>query len=150
MADGAVDIVLMFKSLHHVPAELWDRALREIRRVLRPGGLAYVSEPIYGGEVNRLLRMFHDERAVRQAAFDAVQRAVEQGVLELERQVFFLAPSRFADFADFEQRIIQVTHTEHRIAPEVYARLRQRFEAAMTPDGAEFIQPHRVDLLRRP
>ena len=150
LADAAADIVLMFKSLHHVPTELMDQALGEIRRVLGPGGLAYISEPIYGGEFNRLLRMFHDEQAVRQAAFDAVRRAVERGALELVRQVFFLAPSRFADFADFERRIIQVTHTEHRIAPEVYARLRACFEAAMTPDGAEFIQPHRVDLLRRP
>ncbi len=150
LEDGAADIVLMFKSLHHVPTELMDQALGEIRRVLCPGGLAYISEPIYGGEFNQLLRMFHDERAVRQAAFDAVRRAVERGALELVRQVFFLAPSRFADFAEFERRIIQVTHTEHRIAPEVYARLRERFEAAMTADGAEFIQPHRVDLLRRP
>ena len=150
LEDGAADIVLMFKSLHHVPTELMDQALMEIRRVLSPGGLAYISEPIYGGEFNQLLRMFHDERAVRQAAFDAVRRAVERGALELVRQVFFLAPTRFADFAEFERRIIQVTHTEHRIAPEVYARLRERFEAAMTADGAEFIQPHRVDLLRRP
>jgi SAM-dependent methyltransferase len=150
LPDGAADIVLMFKSLHHVPIELMDRALDEIRRVLGPGGLAYISEPIYGGEFNQLLRMFHDERVTRQAAFDAVRRAVERGALELVQQVFFLAPSRFADFADFERRIIHVTHTDHRIAPQVYARLRQRFEAAMTPDGAEFMQPHRVDLLRRP
>ncbi len=150
LADGAADIVLMFKSLHHVPVELMDQALGEIRRVLRPGGLAYLSEPIYGGEFNQLLRMFHDERAVRQAAFDAVRRAVERGALELVRQVFFLAPSRFVDFADFEQRIIQVTHTQHRVAPQVYERLRERFEAAMSADGAEFIQPHRVDLLQRP
>lgn len=150
LPDADMDIVLMFKSLHHVPAALMDRALGEIGRVLKPGGLAYISEPIYAGEFNQLLRLFHDEQRVRQAAFDAVRRAVDSGDLDLVRQVFFLAPTRFADFAEFEERIINVTHTEHRIEPEVYARLRERFDRSMTPEGAEFLQPHRVDLLRRP
>lgn len=148
--DSSIDAVLMFKSLHHVPRELMDRGLAEIRRVLRPGGLAYISEPIYAGAFNELLRLFNDERLVRQAAFDAVRNVVASGRLELVRQVFFLAPTQFSDFAEFEQRIVNVTHTQHRIEPRVYAELRRRFEAAMTAEGAAFLQPHRVDLLRRP
>ena len=45
-ADANFDIVLMFKSLHHVPVELMDRAFSEIRRVLKPDGVAYISEPV--------------------------------------------------------------------------------------------------------
>ncbi|MFD1691712.1 class I SAM-dependent methyltransferase [Azotobacter chroococcum] len=45
--DGSADLVMMFKSLHHVPVSDMDDAIREIRRVLRPGGLAYISEPVY-------------------------------------------------------------------------------------------------------
>ena len=37
-ANESIDVVLMFKSLHHVPAESMSQALREIRRVLKPGG----------------------------------------------------------------------------------------------------------------
>lgn len=33
--DASFDIVLMFKSLHHVPVALMGQALREISRVLR-------------------------------------------------------------------------------------------------------------------
>ncbi len=33
-ADQSYDIVMMFKSLHHVPVDLMDAALREIHRVL--------------------------------------------------------------------------------------------------------------------
>ena len=33
--DESFDIVLMFKSLHHVPIDLMDIALEEIRRVLK-------------------------------------------------------------------------------------------------------------------
>ena len=68
-ADASVDIVLMFKSLHHVPMNKVDQALAaEIRRVLKPGGLAYLSEPVYSGAYNEVLRLFHEEKRVREAA----------------------------------------------------------------------------------
>ena len=41
-------------------------------RVLRPCGLVYISEPIYAGNFNDILRLFHDEQAVRLAAPAAV------------------------------------------------------------------------------
>ncbi len=148
--DASADIVLMFKSLHHVPLEEMDSALQEIRRVLRPGGLAYISEPVYAGDFNEVLRLFHDERAVREAAFATVRKAVEQGVLELVGQHFFNTPNNFDNFADFENRIIRVTHTEHRLSPELLRAVRDKFESFMGPQGARFTMPIRVDLLRRP
>lgn len=148
--DASADIVLMFKSLHHVPLEEMDSALLEIRRVLRPSGLAYISEPVYAGDFNEVLRLFHDEKAVREAAFAAVCRAVEQGVLELVGQHFFNTPNNFDNFADFENRIIRVTHTEHKLSPELLRAVREKFESFMGPQGARFIMPIRVDLLRRP
>ena len=148
--DGSADIVMMFKSLHHVPLELMDTAMQEIRRVLRPGGLAYISEPVYAGDFNEVLRLFHDEKAVREAAFATVRKAVDEGVLELVGQHFFNTPNDFADFADFEQRIIGVTHTDHRLSPEQLQAVREKFEGFMGPEGARFVMPIRVDLLRRP
>lgn len=148
--DASADIVLMFKSLHHVPLEEMDSALQEIRRVLRPGGLAYISEPVYAGDFNEVLRLFHDEKAVREAAFATVRKAVEQGVFELVGQHFFNTPNNFDNFADFENRIIRVTHTEHNLSPELLRAVREKFENFMGPQGARFTMPIRVDLLRRP
>lgn len=148
--DGSADIVMMFKSLHHVPLEAMDSAMQEIRRVLRPGGLAYISEPVYAGDFNEVLRMFHDEKAVREAAFATVRKAIEQGVLELAGQHFFNTPSAFEDFADFERKIIGVTHTDHKLSPELLQAVREKFESFMGPEGAHFTMPIRVDLLRRP
>jgi ubiquinone/menaquinone biosynthesis C-methylase UbiE len=79
--DNSIDIVLMFKSLHHVPMEFMDKALDEIARVLKPGGLAWISEPVYAGELNEVFRLFHDEKVVREAAFAAICKAVERGPL---------------------------------------------------------------------
>lgn len=149
-ADASVDVVLMFKSLHHVPLGLMDQALGEIARVLRPGGLAWISEPVFAGELNELMCLFYNEQTVREAAFAAVRRAVDNGLLALERQLFFLTRSHFDDFAQFDARMIQVTHTEHRLSPELYEQVRQRFAAHLTPTGATFYPPQRVDLLRKP
>ncbi len=148
-ADDSIDIVTMFKSLHHVPTELMDAALAEIRRVLKPDGLAYISEPVYAGDFNEILRLFHDERAVREAAFAAVQKALATGQLALVKQTFFLQPMHFEDFAQYEARILKVTHTDHRLTPELLETVRARFEAHLTPQGATFHMPIRVDLLRK-
>jgi len=148
--DASFDIVLMFKSLHHVPLEMMDQALAEIRRVLKPGGLAYISEPVYAGEFNEILRMFHDEKAVREAAFSAVRRAVQGGIFELVGQKFFDTPGHFDSFEQFDERIMKVTHTQHRLSPELYRAVREKFMRHMTAQGADFRNPIRVDLLRKP
>ncbi|NGZ85277.1 class I SAM-dependent methyltransferase [Duganella aceris] len=148
--DASVDAVFLFKSLHHVPMALLDQAFAEMRRVLKPGGLLYISEPIFGGDYNEILRLFHDEQAVRQAAFDATVRAVDARCFELVGQTFFLAPVRYRSFDEFERAVIGVTHTEHHLSAALHRQVRERFDAHMTEQGAAFEAPFRVDLLRRP
>lgn len=148
--DNSVDIVLMFKSLHHVPMEHMDRALSEIARVLKPGGLAWISEPVYAGDLNEVFRLFHDEKVVREAAFAAICRAVEDGRLLLENELFFNTRSYFENFAQFDQRMIQVTHSNHQLSPALYQQVREKFESYLAPEGATFLNPQRVDLLRKP
>jgi len=148
-ADNSFDIVLMFKSLHHVPIEFMDQALSEIARVLKPGGLAWISEPVFAGELNEVFRLFHDEKVVREAAFAAIRKAVAAGCLSLEKQLFFNTRSFFESFAQFDQRMIQVTHTNHQLASELYRQVKEKFESCLTPEGATFLNPQRVDLLRK-
>jgi SAM-dependent methyltransferase len=148
-AAASFDIVAMFKSLHHVPEPSLAPALREIHRVLKAGGLAYISEPIFAGPFNDILRLFHDEQHVRRMAFNAIADAVESGLFEVVEQIFFLAPVFFADFADFERRIIRATHTEHTLDSATCAEVKSRMEAAAGADGIRFEAPMRVDLLRK-
>jgi ubiquinone/menaquinone biosynthesis C-methylase UbiE len=149
-SDSTFDIVMMFKSLHHVPISEMNLALSEIRRVLKPGGLAWISEPVYAGEFNEILRLFHDEKEVREAAFAAICRAVDDKRFTLVRQCFFSTPGYFESFEQFEERIIQVTHTNHRLSPEVHAAVQHRFAAHLTNQGAHFRNPIRIDILRKP
>ncbi len=148
--DNSIDVVFMFKSLHHVPRELMAQSLQEIARVLKPGGLVWISEPVYAGDFNDILRLFHDEKVVRELAFQAVCDAVDAGTLELVEQIFCHTESRFADFNEFDERIIQVTHTNHQLDDALYQTVKARFNAHVGASGAAFENPARFDVLRKP
>jgi ubiquinone/menaquinone biosynthesis C-methylase UbiE len=150
LGDASVNGVVMMKSLHHVPVPELDRALAEIRRVLEPGGWLYVSEPVYAGEFNAIVKLFHDEGAVRAAAYEALQRAGRAGVLRPELEREFMAPLAFRDFDDFAEKVIRATHSEHVLTAALEKEVRRRFEAHLGPGGAKFTRPMRVNLLRRP
>ena len=147
--DESYDLAVMLKSLHHVPVPLMGQALREIHRVLKPGGRLYCCEPVYWGEFNEIMRLIEDERAVREAAFAALQDAMRHGLFALEREVFFVSEGVYADWPSFAARFLDVTHSERQIDSAQRARIRAAFEAHLTPAGARFRKPHRVDLLRR-
>jgi SAM-dependent methyltransferase len=127
-----------------------EPSMQEIRRVLIPGGLAYISEPIFAGEFNEILRLFHDEQKVREAAFSTIKSAVDEGLFTLLEQNFFNSPTRYENFAEFENKIINATHSHHALDEALYQRVKQRFEAHLGDDGAHFWSPVRVDLLQKP
>ena len=55
----------------------------------------------------------------------------------------------YRDFAEFEQRMIGVTFVDHRLDAATLARVRERFEPHMTADGAHFVRPMRVNLMKK-
>lgn len=149
-ADASFDLALMLKSLHHVPLDSMSQALREAARVLRPGGHLYVSEPVYGGAFNDVIRVFNDEgltRAAAQAAMDAALRAGEWTEVAVRH---FQMPVMFRDFAEFEQRMMRPTYADHRIDDAKIAATRAVFERHASPEGARFARLMHVRLLRRP
>ena len=149
LPDASFDLALMLKSLHHVPPGSMGEALAEARRVLRPGGHLYVSEPVYAGALNDVIRLFNEERAVRAAAQAALDAALAAGGWTAVAERRFEVPVRFADFADFERRTIRVTFAERRVDAAQLAAIRAAFEPHVGPDGARFTRPMHVRLLRR-
>lgn len=141
------DIVFMFKSLHHVPIDQMDQAMAEIRRVLKPGGAAYISEPVFAGAFNEVMRLFHDEQRVREHAFAAVKRAVDNKLFTLKDEIFFNTVRKFESFKQFEDRVIGVTFVQHRLDEATWKKVKAEFEKHLTATGAVFKQPIRVDLV---
>lgn len=147
--DASFDLALMLKSLHHVPMPLLAQALRETARVLRHGGHLYVSEPVYAGSLNEIVRLFNDEGVVRAAAQAALDEALRGGTWEQVAERRFEMPVEFKDFAEFEQRMMRPTFADHRIDDAKLAQVGTAFAHHCGPAGAKFTRPMRVRLLRR-
>lgn len=148
-ADARYDLALMLKSLHHVPQPLMATALGEVARVLRPGGHLYVSEPVYGGPLNELVRLYNDEGVVRAAAQSALDEALRSEAWEQVAERRFEMPVHFRRFEEFEQRMMRPTFADHAIDDAKLAAVRRAFEPHCGIDGAHFMRPMHVRLLRR-
>jgi SAM-dependent methyltransferase len=147
---ASLDAVVFMRSLHHVPVELMGAALAEARRVLRPGGVVHVAEPLVEGSLFELLRRVDDETEVRTAAQAAVAGAPgfeRAATVEYDRRM------RFADFAALRRVVVGVDPAR---APEFDAaadELAVTFAGLGEPDGEGgrwLNQPMRVDVLRAP
>ena len=149
LPSAQFDVALMLKSLHHVPVAHMDQALAEVHRVLRPGGQLYVSEPVFAGALNEITRLFNDEQQVRTAAQAALDRAVAAGAWTQVGERRFVVPVRYASFAAFERRMLDVTYAERHLDGGLRERVRTRFEPHVGADGAHFERPMHVRLLRR-
>ena len=86
---------------------------------------------------------------MREAAFAAVKRAVSSIQLSLVTQKFFLSAMHFDSFNQFDEQVLKVTHTEHKLSSELLEKVRAKFNKHITPYGADFQMPIRVDLLRK-
>ncbi|MBK1713913.1 class I SAM-dependent methyltransferase [Rubrivivax gelatinosus] len=146
--DASFDLALMLKSLHHVPLALMGQALDEAARVLVPGGHLYVSEPVYDGGLNDIVRLYNDEGRVRAAAQAAVDAALGRGWTEVATHRF-AQPVHYADFADFERRMLRPSFATHTLDDTTVERVRAAFAPHCGPGGADFERPLLVRLLRR-
>lgn len=151
LPDGALDDLVYFNALHHVPARDLDAALAEAHRTLKPGGRLLAVEPIAEGPLFELTRVVEDETAVRQAADDALARAHAGAGWRLVARREYSAPVKYAGFQAFRDGLVKVDPARETAVAAQEDWLRARFDAwARAADGAFWLdQPTRATLLQR-
>lgn len=150
LAGAGFDAVLMLKSLHHVPVAAMEAGLREVARVLRPGGLLFCWEPVFAGPFNDIMRLFHDEQPQRAAALAALHRVVAEGTLEFVDERLFRTRIGFADFADFDRRMLHLPDLPQPVEGALLDQVRQAWDRVAAPRGGQFERLMRLTLARRP
>ena len=151
LPDTCLDALVYFNALHHVPIAVQAGALAEAVRVLRPGGLLYVQEPLAEGSYFEVMRPIEDETEVRARAYDALKAAAAAPGLEETEEFFYRAPFRVKSTDAFLKGLTAVDPAR-RAAVEAQAEsLRRSFLAAaeQREDGFWFEIPSRLNLLRR-
>jgi hypothetical protein len=108
-----------------------------------------VSEPIYGGALNEIIRWFNDEGVVRPAAQAALDRALASGVWTQTNEHRFTQDTHFASFDDFAQRMMNASYRNDAINAELMQRIAAAYAPHQGAEGAHFKRPMHVRLLRR-
>jgi ubiquinone/menaquinone biosynthesis C-methylase UbiE len=145
--DANFDIVAFSNSLHHVPADRFSDAMREAARVLVPGGVLWVAEPLPKGGHYELCHLWNDETEIRRLAYEALQKAVSVG-LEMTKEVFFSHPAHYVDFEAFAaERSARSAHNAEMMQDRL-EEVRALFEARARPDDGYLLdRATRVNLL---
>lgn len=147
--DNSIDMIFMFKSFHHIPKEYMQKALDEIKRVLKPNALVYISEPLFLGEQNELISMFHNEEQVRIDAFEAIKKSVENSEFKLFNEIFFQTEIVYENFEDFEKRQMNLSYNADHISDELKNKIEERFNSFKNGERTSFMKPFRVDVLQK-
>lgn len=151
LEHASVDLAVFMRTLHHMPPPELAAALREARRVLRPGGAVYVAEPLPRGEYFELTRTVEDELEVRNAAQAALGRAGEAGLMRAAT-VDYDVRLCLAGVDALRARVIAANPRRAERFDALRVDLARGFAALGEPGEHPgercFLQPMRADLLR--
>lgn len=148
--DSSLDVVVFSNSLHHVAPDCMDTAIGEAGRVLKPGGVLYVMEPVAAGDYFEATRMVNDESEVRARAKAAIDGAAARGFTAV-REVTFHTERAFQSFDEFADQQSRRSEKRAKIIEADRAAIRDCFIKAARKDGGKlwFDQIFRVNLLRK-
>jgi len=145
-ANRSADLIVFVFSLHHVPRERLAGAFGEARRLLKPGGMLCIAEPVAEGANQYVMELYHDETEVRRAAAEAMA-AFARPYFQREQVIRYRERRTFANFDQFAALAIAGTRFNPYTAEDVLSpAVRDRFEQMFAIHGCHFDLPVRLNI----
>lgn len=115
--DGTVDLVILFRVMHHIALAHRDKLIAEIARVLAPGGMIVLQEhdSDYDPNYETYIGLLHD--------MDEIDLAIPQGPTHLmSRSELKMYMSQAGLFADPVRQYYDITSNPQRTYYDVYVK----------------------------
>lgn len=147
---ASFDAALLSNSLHHVAEHRMAATIADAARVVRPGGLLYVVEPVPRGPYFNVQCVWNDETSNRARAFEEVA-GIESLGFALEKETFFRSSRTFKNAEAYAER--SASHHERRRADivaksdEIRTAFMENAEAADGTYSLDLI--YRVNVFRK-
>ena len=148
LQDTSFDLATFWYSLHHVPVDRMAKALEEAHRVLNPGGVLYVLEPVAEGPCYELDRIIDDERVVRaeaQAALDAINGFRNAASTSYETAY------TYGSLDVYVEEMVRIDPARQELVDGNRGRLQDAYRQFGTPgpEGRSFTQPNVVRMFEK-
>ncbi len=144
-----VDGVIFPYSLHHIPAHLYSAVFQEMHRILKPDGFVFAMEPVAEGDLNEVMRLFHDEQAVRQSAQDALDTYGKRYFQKCDVIKYHIAV-QYGSWDEYAERYANKSYNTNYTEAQVRAdAVRKCFIELGQPTGYAFESPMKVTWLRQ-
>jgi len=145
------DIAIYYNSLHHIPAALQLKALKETARVLAEGAMLCIVEPIASGSCYELFKPVDDESAVYDTTYKLIFEAANGIEFQQEAEELFMDCYTYRDFEQFLDNVLVVDERRAEVLPKLEDMLRERYDrlGEAVEGGRRYDQVHRLNLLRK-
>lgn len=152
LPEGSQDAVVFLNALHHVPEAAMQPSLIESLRVLRPGGVLVVIEPLAEGPFFEAMRPIDDETVIRAQAIRALQAVRGGGAVETVLDERYDRESRFDDVDAFVRSVAAVDPDREELARQRRAEIEDSFHRHATQKDGRYhlVQPLFIVTLRKP
>jgi len=97
--DNSYDGAIILNSLHHVPEAIIDDAIAEAMRVIRPGGIFLILEPLAKGGYQEVFAPIDDETEIRAMALRKLDTYIadKKPVIALRAEYQTMVPEKNAE-----------------------------------------------------
>ncbi|MCI0471172.1 MAG: class I SAM-dependent methyltransferase [Candidatus Aminicenantes bacterium] len=150
--NNYADFVIFFASLHHVPVDRMEQALKETHRILENNGSAIIVEPVgKKGSFYEIVRLVGDERKVQKEALKAINNARSFGLENIkEKEAIIYIERSYADYVKLLEIFLPDEKKRNEIllqAKEITTRLSRA--AGISLENFRYKSICRLNILRK-